>query len=700
MSRHEALDGGPSKKILERMGANFVEDGTASMSLADFALQSVFGNPLNEEAAVSIFSDEAFAFTAPSELVAVGPLWVAGLESPKQLMATTRDAHARLQKRLKDDLALLADAGAAPELQAPHIEARAVFQFGKMRALVALDANRSLFLREVNRQPVPITDALVMKNAEKASRVTLYLETQPLAERILVEQQSVSASKPEDGAVLNELDMEDLLDSDKADSSEDVACEDDACEDDACENDACEDDACENDACEDDACEDDACEDDACEDDACEDDACEEQYGGTDSSEELELDLDEVDGTLSSSKEAEPDPVAHSPKVTKLEIQVPALDDDFEDDPTRAQADIAIERNVDFSGAAARSIPSEGDDDDDQEETSAEKNEVPGVDASNDPGNPLARLASVVGEGISSGKTGAFALDAEAFALLRGETPSDAQALVVDDDEIRTILAEAEELETRAKQLRSLAEELKKSRSAFAVKPKNTPSESAKPTKEKKRKLADRLKEQRAQRDSKQDDDDVEKPSHAELETKPKAGEKKNIEKKSSTKKKKRAAIVEVEENGATIMAELNLSIDDDNMPDGDADAFAETPSPIYSVALVVQDARARDRLAKKLKAEFEKLVPISDARDLVTHPELADFTAVVFVRPSKNKASKEALQALEQLPQRPKVLVVSPESAWQKHKVVDKRVELARRAPEVAASVVEGLRDLGVLKK
>lgn len=74
------------------------------------------------------------------------------------------------------------------------------------------------------------------------------------------------------------------------------------------------------------------------------------------------------------------------------------------------------------------------------------------ADAPPESGSPFARLAGLVGEGLSTGKTGAIELDAAQFAYLRGdaESPEAARA-----QRIAALESEADALESRARALRN-----------------------------------------------------------------------------------------------------------------------------------------------------------------------------------------------------------------------------------------------------
>jgi|GEM_PF-1826488 len=634
----------PVKTILERMGASFDDDGAGVLDAAKLELQSLFGTPLAGEARVSMFSDEAFGFTAPDELAAAGPLWVAGVDSPRQLRAACRDAHSRVVKRVQKDQALLQDAGADAFVQAPFVEARAQFTFGENVAVVALDSNHTLFLRSLNRHPIPAGREVLLKDADKAPRDELYSVTHAAAQALLQEGVGVGELPPVDDLDLDDLLMsEEGIAADELDEGMDLPDDDD---DDGEQEELDLDDDL-----------------DAIEDDV--DDDLDDDFD-----DDVELDLDDEDDEAEGGETAVRSDPASLPPDPAAMAAVPDLDDDeFEDEPTRMQADIAIPVDEpQVSADVAHSFASG------EDTPPVPKTEPAGID----------RLAAIVGEGISSGKTGAFALDAEAFAMLRGEDASDTDVGADDDDdEIRALLAEAEELEAKAKQLRAAAADLRRERRKGDG---GATDEDAKP----KRTLAAKLKKQREARG----DDEVHTPkTTVQVEALPS-----NIE-ISGFGGDLSMGDVSVDAGGATIMADMQLPMVDEPNDDfaHDSGVFTETRART-SVGLVVKDARARTRLKKQLKEHVNDLIAIDGPAALDGHARLDECIALVFVRPARNAETKNALKALADLDERPQTLVVSPEAAWQKHRAVDKRIDLARRAPEVASSVVDALKDMGVI--
>ena len=102
--------GQPLKAILKKLGAT--QEGAADMVLdgAVLGFESVFGGDIGE-CTVNLFSDEAFGFTAPPELVAVGPLWMANVDKPAQVRSAVKDAHDRFRRKLEEHCELLEKLG-------------------------------------------------------------------------------------------------------------------------------------------------------------------------------------------------------------------------------------------------------------------------------------------------------------------------------------------------------------------------------------------------------------------------------------------------------------------------------------------------------------------------------------------------------------------------------------------------------------
>ncbi|MBI1949362.1 MAG: hypothetical protein HYS27_26985 [Deltaproteobacteria bacterium] len=135
------------------------------------------------------------------------------------------------------------------------------------------------------------------------------------------------------------------------------------------------------------------------------------------------------------------------------------------------------------------------------------------------------------------------------------------------------------------------------------------------------------------------------------------------------------------------------------------ADATAALPSPSdaaatsvrRSIVLVVEDARARDRLKRHLLPRYDELFEAPDASSAVELPNLARLDALVFVRPRPDAKTRHGLSHLEGMSRRPRVLVISSDDAFDEMPSVDHRLPLGNRASEVAQQVIDGLTALGV---
>jgi len=115
------------------------------------------------------------------------------------------------------------------------------------------------------------------------------------------------------------------------------------------------------------------------------------------------------------------------------------------------------------------------------------------------------------------------------------------------------------------------------------------------------------------------------------------------------------------------------------------------------SIALVVEDERARDRLKKHLADRFSALIEASDGESAMGLRGIGDVDAIVFVRPRRDGGTLASFSRLEHLPQRPRVLVISADDAFDDVPAVDLRLPLGQRASEVARQVLDGLEQLGV---
>lgn len=115
------------------------------------------------------------------------------------------------------------------------------------------------------------------------------------------------------------------------------------------------------------------------------------------------------------------------------------------------------------------------------------------------------------------------------------------------------------------------------------------------------------------------------------------------------------------------------------------------------AIVLVVEDARARDRLKRHLSARFDELFEADDATTAVELPNLSSMSAMVFVRPRPDARTRLGLTHLEKLRRRPRVLIISSDNAFDEMPSVDQRLPLGQRASEVAQQVIDGLTSLGV---
>ena len=115
------------------------------------------------------------------------------------------------------------------------------------------------------------------------------------------------------------------------------------------------------------------------------------------------------------------------------------------------------------------------------------------------------------------------------------------------------------------------------------------------------------------------------------------------------------------------------------------------------SIALVVEDERARVRLRKHLVDRFSELLEADDANAALHLDGIRDVDAIVFVRPRHDDACAQGFSRLGGLPHRPRVLVISQDDAFDDVVAVDLRLPLAQRASEVAQQILDGLERLGL---
>jgi hypothetical protein len=115
------------------------------------------------------------------------------------------------------------------------------------------------------------------------------------------------------------------------------------------------------------------------------------------------------------------------------------------------------------------------------------------------------------------------------------------------------------------------------------------------------------------------------------------------------------------------------------------------------TIALVVEDAKARDRLRKHLEPWFSALFEAHDANAAASLDEFPRVDALVFVRPSRSEGTSRALARIGRMARRPRVLVISTDPSFDDVPGVDLRLPLGQKASEVAQQVLDGLGRLGV---
>jgi hypothetical protein len=115
------------------------------------------------------------------------------------------------------------------------------------------------------------------------------------------------------------------------------------------------------------------------------------------------------------------------------------------------------------------------------------------------------------------------------------------------------------------------------------------------------------------------------------------------------------------------------------------------------SIALVVEDERARIRLRQHLAERFSELIEADSASAAMRLKGIGDVDAIVFVRPRRDEGNMQSFTRLGGLPHRPRVLVISHDDAFDDIPAVDLRLPLGQRASEVAQQVLDGLERLGI---
>ena len=166
----------PVRELLEGLGAKPKASGDDKALVLDaqpLGLSSVFGGDLSGEATASLFSDEAFSFTAPDELAQLGVFWVPHLERPPQLRAAIKDAHDRVRRRLEDEAAAMERLGFSPGLSPPRVQTRGEATLGGHRVVIGADAGGGLALLEVDGAEVPAEKAALAPDLDDADESAL-----------------------------------------------------------------------------------------------------------------------------------------------------------------------------------------------------------------------------------------------------------------------------------------------------------------------------------------------------------------------------------------------------------------------------------------------------------------------------------------------------------------------------------------------
>ena len=146
--------------VLLALGATNVRGTPSQPSLLALDLElldvrSLFGGALTGEALLEVTSREAFAFQAPRELAQCGPLWLPGIETVEAISQAIVDAHEALRTRLEEDQQLLGRLGLTPRLASPDPRARADVDVDGEQVQVAVDAHGHLLLEAIAGRRVP-----------------------------------------------------------------------------------------------------------------------------------------------------------------------------------------------------------------------------------------------------------------------------------------------------------------------------------------------------------------------------------------------------------------------------------------------------------------------------------------------------------------------------------------------------------------
>lgn len=117
------------------------------------------------------------------------------------------------------------------------------------------------------------------------------------------------------------------------------------------------------------------------------------------------------------------------------------------------------------------------------------------------------------------------------------------------------------------------------------------------------------------------------------------------------------------------------------------------------SVALIVEDASARERLKRHLSGHFRALMEAVSATEAAGLSGPASVDAFVFVRPRADDELQRGLAALRAQHRAvpPVILVLSSDTTFDALPGVNLRMPLGQRASEVAQQVLDGLERLGI---
>jgi hypothetical protein len=511
--------------LLKGLGADpGTGDDVYSLDIGPLGLTSIFGQPLSGNADVQVFSNEACHIQSPPELAAVGPIWASGLDSAKGLKSAIKDAHARLSKRLDEEQKKLKNWGGRPFLEGPDPVARATFKIEGIEAGIFLGPGGHLQLESLQSTPIEDSKEARAKLPKNASARDVMNALQELVEKYAHSLPSESSEadldsdlgdllddSSIDGAPVSDddLDLDDLL---SADSEEGAPVEDDSDLDDLLSADSEEGAPASDDL------------DDLLGEDSDLGEPADPAQADAES-EEIDLSFDSDFGDSPEEPAAGSDKGADefdfdsdldsiSEEVRQISFSEDGPKPGAEEDEaaTREYAQMLSDGEDPLAGLSSGSPSKVPDDGADSVEEKSTGELVHGFDPSSElPSTGLKNLAGLVGDGISSGKTGAIQLDAQTFAMLQqdlGHAPKDA-----DEDtkeEIKALEEEAARHEAMAVELREKADRLRArlgedAPSAFAPAPE----------KEKKRSLAARVEEMRKGRKNAEEDGALSDPKAA-----------------------------------------------------------------------------------------------------------------------------------------------------------------------------------------